>query len=348
MAKEEEQKWQDLLAARAKMTAPPVVLASDPLAQGYRVVPLDDTEVETHVVQSPGVQKPSTDPSTWGIVDMTTVKPQETKTAPAYELPPRPEKPVGYGDYGWFDEFSNDYFEPPLTPEERARRERVAYISSGVANLGNAIGALGNMFYARGGAPAQKLPTMPDVDQKVDAFRQRADKVRDDYLRSRMAVQKAQDDLYDKEDARWLRLKQANDLSEYREASNEIRRMRAETERELQDAKNKYWEAKAHGEEERANWYAAQAYAKSQLLGFQIDSQIALAASRYASANSANALADQRRGTKTVTDNYGKVVTTSYSPSSNSTSNSNTGGNQSKGTSTPTKPKGENTRKLGL
>lgn len=282
---------------------------------------------------------------------------QPTST-PIYELPPRPEKPAGYGDYGWFDNFSNDYFEPPLTPEERARRERVAYISSGVANLGSAIGALGNMFLASKGAPAQKLSTVPDVDQKVSAFRQHADKVRDDYLRSRMAVQKAQDDLYDKEDARWLRLKQMNDLSDYREASNEIKRMRAETERALQDAKNKYWEARARGEDERANWYAARAYEAEQLLGYKMHSQEALTAARYASADAANALANQRRSDRIVTDNYGKTTTTTYrnsqqpntAPAQTPTPTPTTNPTNSTGKKKQTNQteKGRNTKKLGL
>lgn len=245
------------------------------------------TEEERKLYEEQLKKSTAKGPQDWGIVDMTTVKPQETpvvEQTTTYELPPRPEKPAGYGDYGWFNDFSNDYFETPLTPEERARRERAAYISSGVANLGNAIGALGNMFAARGGAPAQKLPTMPDVDQKVSAFRQHADKVRDDYLRSRMSVQRARDDAFDREDARWLRLKQANDLDEYREASNEIKRMRVETERALQDAKNKYWEARARGEDERANWYAARAYEAEQLLGYKIHSEEANAYQRNTAA----------------------------------------------------------------
>ena len=237
---------------------------------------------------APIVEAPA--PTTKTIADSENIHRQQAiinpvaQPTPIYELPPRPEKPAGYGDYGWFNDFSNDYFETPLTPEERARRERAAYISSGVANLGNAIGALGNMFAARGGAPAQKLPTMPDVDQKVSAFRQHADKVRDDYLRSRMSVQRARDDAFDREDARWLRLKQANDLDEYREASNEIKRMRVETERALQDAKNKYWEARARGEDERANWYAARAYEAEQLLGYKIHSEEANAYQRNTAA----------------------------------------------------------------
>lgn len=245
------------------------------------------TEEERKLYEEQLKKSTAKGPQDWGIVDMTTVKPQETpvvEQTTTYELPPRPVKPAGYGDYGWFNDFSNDYFETPLTPEERARRERAAYISSGVANLGNAIGALGNMFAARGGAPAQKLPTMPDVDQKVSAFRQHADKVRDDYLRSRMSVQRARDDAFDREDARWLRLKQANDLDEYREASNEIKRMRVETERALQDAKNKYWEARARGEDERANWYAARAYEAEQLLGYKIHSEEANAYQRNTAA----------------------------------------------------------------
>jgi len=94
------------------------------------------------VIQAPQLQ--AGDPSTWNIRDTATgavIKDEPTQAVSGYKLPPRPTIPAGYGDYGWFDDFASQYFEKPLTPEERARRERAAYISAGVTNLGNALGA---------------------------------------------------------------------------------------------------------------------------------------------------------------------------------------------------------------
>lgn len=88
-------------------------------------------------------------------------------------------KPVD--NNAWYDAWVSQ-LEPPMDAEEKARRERAAYISSGIMNLGNAFGAIGNMFAARHGAPAQKMADIPDVDTKVNAFRDRADKVRNAYL----------------------------------------------------------------------------------------------------------------------------------------------------------------------
>lgn len=103
--------------------------------------------------------------------------PQHTQQAVAgFGVPPK------QSDYDWNTKFAEQYFGPVMTEEERARRERAAYISSGVANLGKAFGALGNMFYAAHGAPAQEAVKVADVDPKIAAFRQRADKVRDAYL----------------------------------------------------------------------------------------------------------------------------------------------------------------------
>lgn len=305
MAKEEEQKMQDLLAARAKKTAAPVVFASDPVAQGYMAIPLDDTEVETPVVQSPGVQKPSTDPSTWDIVDMTTVKPQATTATPAYKLPPRPTLPAGYGDYGWFDDFASQYFEKPLTPEERARRERAAYISSGVANLGSAIGALGNMFYARGGAPAQKLSTMPDVDQKVSSFRQYADKVRNDYLNSRLAVQKAKEEAFDKEDKRWLSGYSTILTDAYRREQLRIRQEEVDRRKAKDILLAQAQDAEIEGKKELARLRRAQADRYEALTPYEVQRILA-----QANASNASAYASTMRGNQYAYKTGPESVTT--------------------------------------
>ena len=90
--------------------------------------------------------------------------------------------PPAETDYDWYSKNFAPLFEKPLDEEERRRRERAAVISSGVQHLGNAMGAIGNMLYASGGAPAQKLADTPDVDAKINAFRDRADRVRQQYL----------------------------------------------------------------------------------------------------------------------------------------------------------------------
>lgn len=133
-----------------------------------------------------------------------------------------PDAVIPANNYDYLDEFVST-LEPPLSAEERARRERAAYISSGVAHLGNAIGAIGNMVAATGGAPAQKMAEVPDVDTKINAFRQHADKVRNAYLtglttreklRQQDALLRARADRLAFEQARENRMLQAQRLAE--------------------------------------------------------------------------------------------------------------------------------------
>lgn len=133
-----------------------------------------------------------------------------------------PDAVIPVNSYDYLDEFVST-LEPPLSAEERARRERAAYISSGVAHLGNAIGAIGNMVAATGGAPVQKMAEVPDVDAKINAFRQHADKVRNAYLtglttreklRQQDALLRARADRLAFEQARENRMLQAQRLAE--------------------------------------------------------------------------------------------------------------------------------------
>lgn len=133
-----------------------------------------------------------------------------------------PDAVIPVNSYDYLDEFVST-LEPPLSAEERARRERAAYISSGVTHLGNAIGAIGNMVAATGGAPAQKMAEVPDVDTKINAFRQHADKVRNAYLtglstreklRQQDALLRARADRLAFEQARENRMLQAQRLAE--------------------------------------------------------------------------------------------------------------------------------------
>lgn len=176
-------------------------------------------------------------------------------------------------DYDWYSKNFAPLFEKPLDEEERRRRERAAVISSGVQHLGNAMGAIGNMLYASGGAPAQKLADTPDVDSKINAFRARADRVRQQYLNGIATARKGDKRDYSDAFNRYLgeikaqntknrlaferdrearlirdtavREQNAESMAELRAAQAQYNRERAETERLLRDGKITKQEAEA-------------------------------------------------------------------------------------------------------
>lgn len=204
-------------------------------------------------------------------------------------MPPLPEMPK-QSDYEWNQQYFNKYFETPLTPQERARRERVAYISSGVSNLGKAIGALGNMFVAQHGAPAQEAVKVQDVNQKVDAFRERADKVRDAYLNARKQDRAEYMDAY----KRWLGAYNAR--AKMYDSNQRLAIMQAREDRlRLKDIYNRNrQEALARKDDAQAKYWEAKAAGADSLTDSQVRANIALEAQRYASAAASNANANLR------------------------------------------------------
>ena len=200
-------------------------------------------------------------------------------------------------NYDYLDEFVST-LEPPLSAEERARRERAAYISSGVAHLGNAIGAIGNMVAATGGAPAQKMAEVPDVDTKINAFRQHADKVRNAYLTGLTTREKLR-----QQDA-LLRYRQGalDETRWYRQQQLKIAQDREDRLRLKQDYQQKRQEALARKDDAQAKYWEARADGVDALTQSQVQANLARAGASDASAKASNALAEQRRnGTTTTT-----------------------------------------------
>ena len=226
-----------------------------------------------------------------------------TQVASPTSATPEPQKPQGYGDYSWYGDWVNTHFNS-LTNEERARRERAAYISSGVANLGKAFGALGNMFMAQHGAPAQKPVEVADADKRVDAFREYADKERNAYLVARTQRQKLIEDAYDKEWNRWATNAKIGTEAAYRQ-----RRLALDEQREKRlSAKLAIDEYLADPKVEKTQAEAAYIKARAARLDsmtpHEIDALIALIAQRYASAANLNSMAANRGATEETVYEY--------------------------------------------
>lgn len=197
-------------------------------------------------------------------------------------------KPVD--NNAWYDAWVSQ-LEPPMDAEEKARRERAAYISSGIMNLGNAFGAIGNMFAARHGAPAQKMADIPDVDTKVNAFRARADKVRDAYLNGLATREKMrQQDALLK-----IRNDQLAESARYNNERLQIQRDREERLR-LKDSYNqKRLEALSQKDAAQAEYWKAKAEAVDSLTQSQVQANLARAGASDAQAEAAYARAAKTR-----------------------------------------------------
>lgn len=75
-----------------------------------------------------------------------------------------------------------DTLEKPITQEEQDRRTKAAYSASAIGALGNAMSAFSNLAFTGGVAPSQKLPETYSPNKDVQNFRDRVNKVRDNYL----------------------------------------------------------------------------------------------------------------------------------------------------------------------
>lgn len=70
---------------------------------------------------------------------------------------------------GYIDELST--YMPSISQEEIERRKRKAYMTEGIGHLGNALAALGNVYYTGKGAPSQapgKVQRMAEEADKLD------------------------------------------------------------------------------------------------------------------------------------------------------------------------------------
>lgn len=320
--------------------------------------------------QPPVSGKVETAPAKWENKDLDPLAQRGTDTGLQYMDPSQGEP--RQSSYNWYAQNFLPYFEKPLTEEERARRERAAYISSGITNLGNAIGAFGNMLYASHGAPAQQLAQSPDVDAKVNAFRERADRVRQQYLNgiatTRQGDQKDYADAYN----RHLQKVRVNNAAVTAQQNYEAKVAAQELQAQMNQIKAQRLEAQTAGDWARVAKLAAEEDRIRALIPSQVAAWDALTGQRGAAQEAAEALAEQRwrsgyGTTKTVTDSRGRTTTTVTTPNASSpghvpastrgSSNAGGGGGQQ-----PSKPKkqekpkeqkkpkvkGENTRKLGL
>lgn len=271
-------------APEGVVSTPPEI-GTAPAPNGYNVVPLYDTDTGREI--SP--DNPTGVPAEVGTVP-------EQKANGYYQIPvgEEPQKPEGYGDYNWYGDFVGQYMNP-LTNEERARRERAAYITSGVQNLGKAFGALGNMFAARNGAPAQQPVKVEDADKRVNAFREYADKERNAYLSAKLQRQKLIDDAYDKDWTRWYNSVKANNSMASTMEALEIKRMKQQIDAHKADLQAQLMAARIRGEEAKAKKLEMELNYVNDIEQGKVDAWEALAYMRNTAAARNKAMEDKHR-----------------------------------------------------
>lgn len=147
------------------------------------ITPVDKDEVyDNGNLQEIVVQPPTTNPikpvpmSVDGKVnvDMSGLNPlsYEVGRTMSAELPattkPATKKPTTL--QGYIDELST--YMPSISQEEIERRKRKAYMTEGIGHLGNALAALGNVYYTGKGAPSQASGKVQRMDEEADKLDQ--------------------------------------------------------------------------------------------------------------------------------------------------------------------------------
>lgn len=130
-----------------------------------------------------------------------------------------------------------------LPKEEQEKRERAARRINGIQHLGNMLSAFSNLYYTRGGAPSQTLPTVTNPDLEVWRTKQRSN------------ISSYQDWVDKKDKAIWDReykLMTAAHRQEMDKANLAIRQAKQKA-----DEETKKWEA------EKAKWGAESEQARA-------------------------------------------------------------------------------------
>ena len=177
-----------------------------------------------------------------------------------------PDAPAN--DYDGYNALVEEYLGKPLTPKERARRERGATAAQAVGALGNVMSAFSNLAFTGGVAPSQELPDLPDVQKHIDNFRNREGKNREAYIRARMqtSAMKRQDyanQLKRAELARKVAKDEMEDKNKKALSDAKIQLMGAQRDKNAEQ--QAYWQAKTNALEQGLPYDLAEKQARAAL-----------------------------------------------------------------------------------
>ena len=129
---------------------------------GYNNIPLNQSNRPAPAAQQPTVEQPAQQPV--------------QENAENQEVTPAK----------WFEDFYQKNMEQPITPEEQQKRVRGAQAAQAIGYLGNVLSSFSNLVFTDKGAPAQTLPSVPDLN--IRSFEDRVAEKRRQYIAGQMAA----------------------------------------------------------------------------------------------------------------------------------------------------------------
>lgn len=137
------------------------------------------------------------------------------------------------------------YFKRPKTNEELEEEERKQKRNETLARIGDGIGAFHDAYsYARGVKPLERSNMSEKSRQRYEKLRAEWNQDRDSYVNA--VLRQAQERRADAN---------AEANAQYRRDTIELRRQKEQNQQELNSIKLKYWDAKAHKEADRQEYF---------------------------------------------------------------------------------------------